>query len=116
MTLIFPTLLKLPFRDISLSKKDVVKEDDLLLSMSGTIGNCCKVPKGTNAIINQRIFRFTVKDYNPDVLCLIINSIVGSIQSERVGTGGVQTNISSGDIFKVKIPFLLKKSKNKLPN
>jgi restriction endonuclease S subunit len=98
---------KLSINDIRLSKKDIVQANDLLLSMSGTIGNCCKVPENIQAIINQRILRFHVQNFNPDVLCLIINSLIGSYQLERVGTGGVQTNISSPDIFKIKIPLII---------
>lgn len=94
----------IPVEDIELSKRDIVKPNDLLLSMSGTIGNCCKVPEGINAIINQRILRFSVKNFDVDVLCLVINSIVCELQLERVGTGGVQTNISGTDIFNMLIP------------
>lgn len=93
--------------DMILSPKDIVSENDIVISMSGTIGNCAKVPAGTEAIINQRILKLKVKGISPDVLCLIINSIVGLMQLDRVGTGGVQTNISSGDIFSIKIPLIL---------
>jgi len=96
----------IPIEDSKLSPKDIVKENDLLLSMSGTIGNCCKVPKGIKAIINQRILRFSVENFNDDALALIINSPIVRMQLERIGTGAVQTNISSGDIFKLQIPLL----------
>lgn len=99
---------KIPNDDILLSPKDIVKENDLVLSMSGTIGNCCKVPKDVKGIINQRILRFSIKDVDVDTLVLLINSIVGTMQLERVGTGGVQTNISSSDIFKIEIPIIPK--------
>lgn len=89
-----------------LSEKDIANENDLLISMSGTIGNTCVVPMGITAVVNQRIMRLTPKNYNPLVLMLIINSIVGSSQLERIGTGGVQTNISSGDISQIIIPAL----------
>ena len=92
------------FKDIELSKKDLVNENDLLISMSGTIGNCCKISKNTNAIINQRILKFSVKNFDSDVLCLLINSIVCELQLNRIGTGGVQTNISGTDIFNLLIP------------
>ena len=39
-------------------------------------------------------------------MSLIINSIIGLHQLNRIGTGGVQTNISSSDILKIQIPLL----------
>ena len=99
--------IKVPFTDAAtLSPKNIAKENDILISMSGTIGNSCKIPKGVEAVINQRIFRFTPKNYDPEVLSLIINSIIGLHQLNRIGTGGVQTNISSSDILKIQIPLL----------
>lgn len=98
----------LPDEHLYLSKKDIAKEGDILLSMSGTIGSTCKVPKGILACVNQRIMRITPKGYDPDVLVLILNSIICNEQLKRVGTGGVQTNISSNEIKKIKIPLLTK--------
>jgi restriction endonuclease S subunit len=102
--------------DLKLSPKDIVKENDLLLSMSGTIGNCCKVPPNTQGIINQRILRFNVDGIDKDTLVLVINSIIGTMQLERIGTGGVQTNISSNDIFKIKIPGINADLQNQISN
>jgi restriction endonuclease S subunit len=96
----------IPNNDVELSPKDVAIENDILISMSGTIGNSCKIPKGVKAVINQRIMRITPKKYNNEVLPLIINSIVGELQLKRIGTGGVQTNISSTDIRKILIPII----------
>jgi len=96
----------IPEKDINLSLKDVAKEDDILISMSGTIGNSCKIPKNVEAVVNQRIFRFTPKKFDPDVLSLFINSIMGYSQLIRIGTGGVQTNISGNDIIKILIPLV----------
>lgn len=96
----------IPQKDFLLSPKDIAKEDDILISMSGTIGNVCTIPKGITAVINQRIMRITLKNYDNQVITLFINSIVGSIQLERIGTGGVQTNISANDIQNILIPNL----------
>ncbi len=97
---------RVPFDDISLSLKDVANENDILISMSGTIGNSCKIPKGIKALVNQRIMRITPINFNVDVLPLVINSIIGKYQLERIGTGGVQTNISSTDIKEILIPII----------
>lgn len=97
---------KIPYKDKDLSKKDIAKENDILISMSGTIGNSCKIPKGVEAVINQRIIRITLKNIGNEILPIIINSIIGQYQLERIGTGGVQTNISSSDILSILIPII----------
>lgn len=96
--------INIPSSDISLSKKDIAQENDILISMSGTIGNSCKIRKGVIAVVNQRIMRITPKNYNFDVLPLVINSLIGQLQLERIGTGGVQTNVSATDIKQILIP------------
>lgn len=105
---------KVPLSDVSLSPKDLAKENDILISMSGTIGNSCKVPKDVNALVNQRIMRITPKDYDFNVLPLVINSVIGRFQLEQIGTGGVQTNISSSDIKDIIIPVINKKQEHKI--
>ena len=97
---------KVPFSDISLSPKDVANENDILISMSGTIGNSCKLPNGVMALVNQRVMRITSQNIDTDVLPLLINSVIGKYQLERIGTGGVQTNISSTDIKEILIPII----------
>lgn len=96
----------IPDTDFNLSEKDIAVENDILISMSGTIGNSCRVPKDIKAVVNQRIMRFTPKNYDSEVLSLLINSIIGYLQLERIGTGGVQTNISATDIKEIFIPKL----------
>ncbi|MCP1226479.1 hypothetical protein [Sebaldella sp. S0638] len=84
--------------------KDFVKKYDILISMSGTIGSACVIRDDIEAVVNQRIFRFSVKDYDSFVLALILNSRIGKTQLDRIGTGGVQTNISSNDIKNILVP------------
>ena len=98
--------IHIPKEDLNLSKKDIAKENDILISMSGTIGLSCIVREKKEIVINQRIMRITSKNYNPLVLSLLLNSIVGKYQLERIGTGGVQTNISSTDIKNIVIPII----------
>lgn len=98
--------IHIPHNDMNLSPKDIATENDILISMSGTIGNSCKIPAGVRAVINQRIMRITSKGYNNEVLPLIINSLIGKLQLDKIGTGGVQTNISAKDILNIYIPIL----------
>jgi len=98
--------IQIPKEDLNLSKKDIAKENDILISMSGTIGLSCIVREKNKIVINQRIMKITSKNYNPQVLSLLLNSIVGKYQLDRIGTGGVQTNISSSDIKNIVIPII----------
>ncbi len=104
----------IPSNDKNLSIKDIAKENDVLISMSGTIGNSCKIPKGTEAVINQRIMKITPQNIGIELLPLLINSVIGKTQLERIGTGGVQTNISSSDILNILIPIIDKQAQTKI--
>ena len=94
-------------KDYLLSPKDTARPGDIVLSMSGTIGMSAVVPEDVpKCSVNQRILRITPKDIDKNYLALLLNSIIGSYQLERIGTGGVQTNISYKDIRKILIPIL----------
>lgn len=86
-----------------LSPKDKVKQGDILISMSGSIGLSCLIKENIEAMTNQRILKISIKDFSSDVLVLLLNSIFCKLQFERIGTGGVQTNISSNDILDILI-------------
>ncbi|MBI2443798.1 MAG: restriction endonuclease subunit S [Candidatus Magasanikbacteria bacterium] len=94
-------------KDASLSKKDLARPGDIVLSMSGSIGLTSLIPPDIQKCsINQRILHFKPKDIDPDYLVLLLNSIIGKDQLARIGTGGVQTNISYKDIKNLLIPIL----------
>lgn len=94
----------LPKPHINLSKKDIVKKGDILISMSGTIGTSCVVNEKILAVVNQRILKISVKNFNENIISLYINSIFGKMQLQQIGTGGVQTNLSTNDILNILIP------------
>jgi len=96
----------IPKNDIGLSAENVVQKNDILVSMSGTIGNSCIVQDDIKAVVNQRIMKIKSKNINPVVFSLIINSMIGKNQLERIQTGGVQANISPKDILKIQIPCI----------
>jgi restriction endonuclease S subunit len=106
--------IHIPKEDLSLSIKDIAKENDILVSMSGTIGLSCVVKEKEQIVINQRIMKISSKNYNPHILSMLLNSIVGKYQLERIGTGGVQTNISSTDIKNIVIPIIDKESQQQI--
>lgn len=102
-------------KDYLLSPKDIAKSGDIVVSMSGTIGMSAVIPEDViKCSINQRILRFTPKDMDSDFLALVLNSIVGHFQLERIGTGGVQTNISYKDIQNILIPVLPKEAQEQI--
>lgn len=90
----------------NLSPKDKVAKNDILISMSGSIGLACVVREDIEAMINQRILKIRIQGFSVEVLTLYLNSIMAKLQFERIGTGGVQTNISSSDIFNILIPLV----------
>lgn len=90
----------------NLSPKDKVYKGDILISMSGSIGMSCVVRDDVNAMLNQRIYKIAISCFSPDVLVVFLNSVCAKLQFERIGTGGVQTNISSSDIQNLIIPLL----------
>lgn len=102
-------------KDFLLSPKDTAQSGDIVLSMSGTIGTSAIIPEDIpKSSINQRILKFTPKNIDKDYLVLLLNSLVGSYQLERVGTGGVQTNISYRDIKNILMPDLPKPTQQKI--
>lgn len=90
----------------NLSPKDKVYKGDIFISMSGSIGVSCVVRDDINAMLNQRIYKIAIRGFSPDVLAVFLNSVCAKLQFERIGTGGVQTNISSSDIQNLFIPLL----------
>ena len=97
---------RIPAEKIPANFKDYANENDILISMSGSIGLSCVIPSEIKAVVNQRIMRITQNVYYSNVLSLIINSPIVREQLVRIGTGGVQTNISATDIGNVLIPLL----------
>ncbi|RDU60888.1 hypothetical protein CQA44_10035 [Helicobacter sp. MIT 14-3879] len=90
----------------NLSPRDKVKIGDILISMSGSVGLACVVREDINAMINQRILKIAISGFSQEVLVILLNSIIAKLQFERMGTGGVQTNLSSKNILEILIPLL----------
>jgi hypothetical protein len=105
---------KIPYESIASTFKDYAKENDILISMSGSIGLSCIIPANTKVVVNQRIMRITQTTFNSNVLSMLINSCIVNEQLLRIGTGGVQTNISATDIGNVIIPKLDSKPENEI--
>lgn len=92
-----------------LLSKSRVKENQVLLSMSGSVGNAAvanKIPKKLNS--NQDIVKITVKKiFSPYVLAAFLNSYYGRNQILRVPVGSVQQHIFLWQIKNLKIPTII---------
>lgn len=91
----------------NISKKDQARKGDILISMSGTIGNSALIEDEIEmCCVNQRILAITTQNIDKQYLMLFLNSIAGELQINRIGAGGVQINISARDVLNLQIPLL----------
>ena len=99
----------------NISKKDIAKAGNILISMSGTIGNVAEIPENIKkCCINQRVLSFESKNINNKYLVLFLNSFFGYIQFERIGVGGLQINLSYNDIKNLIVPLLPQSIQSKI--
>ena len=85
-----------------------VKENDVLISRSGTLGLTVVIPKSLeNAIFGSYFIRvrLDLNRINPHYLALFMNTRAGKPQVEQANTGGVQTNLTIPVIESFKIPL-----------
>ncbi len=95
------------FADLPEFQRFTAKPDDILISMSGTIGLSAIIPKElSKCYVNQRITAITTKGINRFYLLAFLNSSFYREELEKIGTGGVQTNVSYKQIVSLPIPRL----------
>lgn len=82
-----------------------VKEGDLVISRSGTLGLSIPIRKNLeNSIFGSYFIRIRPKmRVNRDYLALFLNSFFGQIQVKQMCTGAVQTNLTIPIIEKIKV-------------
>lgn len=103
----------LPLKYITEYPNYVLKKDDLLISMTGTVGkedygNVCKIDIDEKYLLNQRVgkFEITSKNLSNEYLYYVANSENFRRQMFSNTSGGVrQANISNKGIESIKIPF-----------
>ncbi|MDB9436899.1 restriction endonuclease subunit S [Dolichospermum lemmermannii CS-548] len=83
---------------------------DVLLTIAGSIGNCCVVEGVDKANINQAIVKIrpSPSTIDPNFLSFFLNSKYGKFQTSRLANGAVQLNVNfseAGDI-KIIVPSL----------
>lgn len=77
---------------------------DVLLTIAGSIGNCCVVRGIERANINQAIVKIRPLPYvNSDYLSIFLNSEYGKFQTNRLANGAVQLNVNFSEVGAIKI-------------
>lgn len=99
------------------------KKDTILLSKDGTVGIAyvIKYPEEekvltSNAILHLKIRKNKQKEYLPEYLALVLNSLVGQFQAERDTGGSIIPHWREKDIKKVLIPKLSFEIQNRIDN
>lgn len=84
------------------------KRDSILLSKDGSVGIAYKVEQDMNVITSGAILHLTVtdKEFMPDYLTLVLNSVVVGMQAERDAGGSVIQHWKPSEIKNVIIPKL----------
>ena len=87
-----------------------VKQNDILVSMTGTIGSVAIVTKKIDGIINQNIVKLSVNQeiINHNVLALYIK-IIGKTLLTREQTGNVQPYVNIPNFSNLIVPLIDKK-------
>lgn len=91
-------------------KKDIgkcyVKEGDVLISRSGTIGLVVYITKEVNGFAyGSYMIKFSLSnEINPKFVSILLNTSIGRLQTEQKAIGAVQKNITVPAIKSIKIP------------
>ena len=84
-----------------------VKYGDILTYTTGAnIGRTQAYLSDRKAMASNHVNMLRVKDVNPIYLALVLNSMIGRMQTERACTGSAQAEIYPSDIEKFVVPIL----------
>ncbi|MEK9161454.1 MAG: restriction endonuclease subunit S [Patescibacteria group bacterium] len=100
---------KLVFIDNSFQKtrETIVRENDIVFSLIGSVGATALVPKDfDNSFISNNTGKVSIKNFEPIVLQIIFQSIIGKFQFEKEKTQTAQPKISSDQVGNFKIPLI----------
>lgn len=93
------------------------RKDTILLTKDGSIGMAYCVPENLNCITSGAILHLKIKNENiilPQVLTLIINSIIGQLQAQRDSGGAIISHWTINEIENILIPILDLKTQRKI--
>lgn len=84
-------------------RAEVIPED-VLLTIAGSIGNCCVVRGIERANINQAIVKIRPSLHvNSDYLSIFLNSKYGKFQTSRLANGAVQLNVNFSEVGDIQV-------------
>jgi type I restriction enzyme, S subunit len=77
---------------------------DVLLTIAGSIGNCCVVRNIDQANINQAIVKIRpMPSIDSDYLAAFLNSDYGRFQTRRLANGAVQLNVNFSEVGDIQV-------------
>lgn len=77
---------------------------DVLLTIAGSIGNCCVVRGINRANINQAIVKIRpLPSIDSDYLAAFLNSDYGKFQIRRLANGAVQLNVNFSEVGDIQV-------------
>lgn len=90
------------------NKRSQVKEENVILSIMGSVGDIAITPKGFVSTLANRAVAIIkdINELNPYYLFTYLSTKYGQLQIDRQKNGGVQERINLDVLSKVKIPFV----------
>ncbi len=99
---------RISLKQFEKNKRVLLKKENILLSIVGTIGKCAIVKKSLEAITDRNLA--TIKNIdnrlNKYFLTTFLNSAYGKYQTQKLSTGNVQPLLNLGQVGIIKIPIL----------
>lgn len=86
----------------------MTEPDDILIAMTGYVGELARVKPGERYLINQRVGRFDDVDYlqvTKPYLFYVLQHPRVRASIEQVARGSAQPNLSASDAHKIEIPL-----------
>lgn len=98
------------------NKRSHVTEENVILSIMGSVGDIAITPKGFKSTLANRAVAIIrdIKELNPYYLFTYLSTKFGQLQIDRQKNGGVQVRINLDVLAKVKIPFVKKDFQTKI--
>ena len=91
-----------------------VISEDILISMTGTIGETIIYDLSKKGMINQNIYRIRANNKIDNKVLALYFKVVGKILMKKYSTGNVQPYINSNNFKKIKIPKFSKLFQEKI--
>jgi restriction endonuclease S subunit len=100
------------------NKRSHVTEENVILSIMGSVGDIAITPKGFIPTLANRAVAIIkdIKELNPYYLFTYLSTKYGQLQIDRQKNGGVQERINLDVLSKVKIPFVKNEFQKEIEN